>query len=84
MSIGCPSVAFAVGGIPEVVLSGETGRLVPFGDTAALTHAVESLLADRESRTALGRAAQTRARTLFSAAAIVPRYEALYRQVCTR
>ncbi len=84
MSIGCPSVAFAVGGIPEVVVSGETGRLVPFGDTPALTQAVESLLADPERRAALGRAAQARARTLFSAAAIVPRYEALYRQVCAR
>jgi len=30
----------------------------------------------------LGRAAQARARELFSAAVIVPRYEALYRRVC--
>jgi N-acetyl-alpha-D-glucosaminyl L-malate synthase BshA len=82
MSFGCPSAAFDVGGIPEVLVSGETGLLVPFGDTGALTHAVESLLRDPVRRAALGRAAQTRAREHFSAAAIVPRYEALYRQVC--
>jgi L-malate glycosyltransferase len=84
MSLGCPSVAFDVGGIPEVTLSGETGLLVPFGDTAALASAAVSLLTDPARRAALGRAAQQRARGHFSAAAIVPRYEALYRRVCAR
>ena len=82
MSVGCPSVAFAVGGIPEVTVPGETGLLVPFGDTAAMAGAVESLLRDPARRAALGRAAQKRAREKFSAAAIIPRYEALYRRVC--
>ena len=83
MSVGCPSVAFDVGGIPEVVISGETGLLGPFGDTAALAGMVQSLLADSARRATLGRAAQQRAREYFSAAAIVPRYEALYRRVCS-
>jgi N-acetyl-alpha-D-glucosaminyl L-malate synthase BshA len=83
MSIGCPSVAFDVGGIPEVVLSGETGLLVPFGDTGAMAGTIQSLLADPARRTTFGRAAQLRAREHFSAAAIVPRYEALYRKVCS-
>ncbi|SDS09954.1 N-acetyl-alpha-D-glucosaminyl L-malate synthase BshA [Opitutus sp. GAS368] len=82
MSFGCPSAAFAVGGIPEVTRSGETGLLVPLGDTAALAQAVGTLIADPARRAALGRAAQQRAREHFSAAAIVPRYEALYRRVC--
>ncbi len=82
MSVGCPSAAFAVGGIPEVTLSGETGLLLPFGDAAALALAVQALLADPARRAALGRAGQQRARACFSAAAIVPRYEALYRRVC--
>ena len=81
MSVGCPSVAFAVGGIPEVVTAGETGVLVPFGDTGALAAAIQSLLADPARRAALGRAARERARCHFSAAAIVPRYEAFYREV---
>jgi N-acetyl-alpha-D-glucosaminyl L-malate synthase BshA len=82
MCFACPSVAFRVGGIPEVTEDNVTGLLVPFGDTAALVHAVESLIRDPARRTALGRAAQHRARKLFSADAIVPRYEALYRRVC--
>lgn len=82
MRFGRPSAAFAVGGIPEVVTSGKCGLLVPFGDTAALTSAVETLLKKPGLRAKLGRAAQQRARKHFSAAAIVPRYEALYRRVC--
>ena len=81
MSVGCPSAAFAVGGIPEVLLSGENGTLVPFGDTAALAAAVQSLLADPARRTALGAAARERARRHFSAAAIVPHYESFYHEV---
>lgn len=82
MSLGCPSAAFAVGGIPEVTVSGETGFLAPFGDTAALASGMESLLKDPPRRAAMGLAAQKRARQGFSAAAIVPKYEALYRRVC--
>ncbi len=82
MSVGCPSAAFAVGGIPEVTVTGETGILVPFGDAAALAQAAQSLLADAPRRAALGRAAQTRARGRFSADAIVPQYEQIYRDVC--
>ena len=82
MSVGCPSAAFAVGGIPEVTQSGETGHLVPFGDTAALADGVHSLLNDPPRRAALGHSARRRARDYFSAAAIIPRYEALYRRVC--
>ncbi len=82
MSVGCPSAAFAVGGIPEVTVSGETGFLAPFGDTAAMAGGIEALLRDPARRAAFGAAARQRARNLFSAAAVVPRYEALYRRVC--
>ena len=82
MSVGCPSVAFAVGGIPEVTIHGETGLLVPFGKTTALADAAESILRDPARRAVLGRTARVRAREQFSAAAIVPRYEALYRKIC--
>lgn len=84
MSLGCPSAAFAVGGIPEVTISGETGLLVPFADTAALAAGIETLLRDPVRRAALGQKARARAREHFSAAAIIPRYEALYRKICGR
>ena len=82
MNFGCPSVAPAVGGIPEVTISGKTGVLVPFGDVDATARAVESLMKNPAQRRALGSAAKVRARRLFSADAIVPQYEALYRRVC--
>lgn len=81
MSVGIPSAAFAVGGIPEVTVSGETGLLAPFGDTAALAAGIDALLRDPARRAQLGAAAKQRARALFSADAIVPRYETLYRRV---
>jgi len=82
MCFGSPSVSTCVGGIPEVVEDNQSGLLVSSADPDALARAVESLLEDRARRAALGRAAQERARKLFSAAAIVPRYEALYRRLC--
>ncbi len=82
MTFGCPSVAFAVGGIPEVVESGQGGLLVPFGDTVAMARAVESLLADPVRRRALGTAARQRATALFSADRIVGRYVDYYRHIC--
>ncbi|HWA08120.1 MAG TPA: N-acetyl-alpha-D-glucosaminyl L-malate synthase BshA [Opitutaceae bacterium] len=82
MCFGCPSVAPAVGGIPEVIEDGVSGLLRPFGDTAAMARAVEALAADPARRAALGKAARERAKARFSADAIVPRYEALYRRVC--
>ena len=82
MWFGCPSVSTSVGGIPEVVTSGESGLLVPPGDADGLARGVESLLQDSALRARLGSAAQKRAREKFSAEAIVPRYEALYRRVC--
>ena len=82
MCFACPSVAAAVGGIPEVVVSGDSGLLVPPGDADGFARAVESLIRDGGRRAELGSAAKRRARELFSAEAIVTRYEQLYRRVC--
>src|SRR5262245_35463208 len=82
MCFGCPSVSTCVGGIPELVEADQCGALVPTGDVAALTKALETLLDDEERRRTLGGAARARARERFSAEAIVPHYEALYRRLC--
>jgi L-malate glycosyltransferase len=82
MCFGCPSVAAAVGGIPEVVVSGSSGILVEPGNADGFARAVESLISDPARRAALGAAARIRARELFSADAILARYIQLYRRVC--
>ena len=82
MCFGCPSVSTRVGGIPEVVEDNRSALLVPSGDVEALAGALEALIHDEARRSVLGRAAQARARELFSAETIVPRYEALYRRLC--
>jgi N-acetyl-alpha-D-glucosaminyl L-malate synthase BshA len=82
MCFSCPSVATAVGGIPEVVQSGRSGLLLPPGDAEGIARAVESLIGNPGLRSELGAAARRRARELFSAEVIVSRYVELYRKVC--
>jgi N-acetyl-alpha-D-glucosaminyl L-malate synthase BshA len=84
MCFACPSVATHVGGIPEVIEDNVTGILASPGDAEVLARAVEGLILDPNRRVALGQAAKARAREMFSAAVIVPHYEALYRRVCGR
>ena len=83
MYFGCPSVARRVGGIPEVVEEGKNGLLISSDDPDALARAVESLIQEPKRRTAMGLAARQRASEHFSAEVIVPRYEALYKRVCS-
>lgn len=66
MALSRPIVASAVGGIPEMLVDGESGRLVPPGDAAALADAVVALLRDEPRRRALGNAAYTRLTTQFT------------------
>lgn len=61
MQAGLPVVASAVGGIPDAVTDGVTGRLVPPGDPAALAAAVDEVIGDPELALRLGRAARERA-----------------------
>lgn len=82
MCFACPSVARQVGGLPEVIEHGASGVLVNSDQPAELATALDALLADDARRKSLGLAAQKRATELFSADAIVPRYEAVYRRVC--
>jgi glycosyltransferase involved in cell wall biosynthesis len=54
MAHGKPVVASAVGGLPDLVLDGTTGLLVPPGDTVALRAALDRLLGDPSLRRRLG------------------------------
>lgn len=82
MACGVPVIASNVGGLPEVVVDGETGRLAPVGDVDAMAEAALEHLAPDRWRTARA-AAVARARD-FDEALVVPRYEALYQRVLGR
>jgi glycosyltransferase involved in cell wall biosynthesis len=78
---GVPVVASAIGGIPEVVMDGKTGILVPPEDAAALTRAIESVLSDRSGAAARAREARRLVEERFSHGASVSRLLALYDEV---
>ena len=67
MFAGLPVVSTPVGGIPEMVLDGETGLLVPPGDDVAIADAIERILGDDELRRRMGTAARDRAHARFDA-----------------
>jgi glycosyltransferase involved in cell wall biosynthesis len=77
MAAGRPVVAAASGGIPEVVVDGVTGLLVPPGDASALAHAISSLLSDPQAAQVLGTAGRNRARE-FTVSVVVERIERMY------
>jgi glycosyltransferase involved in cell wall biosynthesis len=79
MAAGLPVVASAVGGVPELVVDGETGLLVPPGREEPLASALRSLVRDRDSRTRLGRAGRTRAERMFDLPEFGRAHLALYR-----
>jgi Glycosyltransferase len=67
MFAGLPVVSTPVGGIPEMVLDGETGLLVAPGDDLAIADAIERILGDDELRIRMGTAARERAHARFDA-----------------
>jgi alpha-maltose-1-phosphate synthase len=95
MACQTPVVASAVGGIPEVVVDGETGALVPLELAADdpmspadpdryardLAAAVNRLMADPELRARMGAAGRRRAQERFSWSSIADQTVALYRSL---
>jgi len=77
MKAAVPVVASRVGGLPESVVENETGVLVPPGDAVALAGALERLMDDPALRERLGAAGRERV-PMFTAPAVIPRYEAAY------
>jgi glycosyltransferase involved in cell wall biosynthesis len=81
MACGKPVVATSTGGIPEVVVDGETGFLVPPRDHEAMAEAIVRLLKDTALRARMGAAAIRRVREKFSADRMVQETLRVYRRV---
>jgi glycosyltransferase involved in cell wall biosynthesis len=78
MAAGLPVLASNVGGIPDLVVPGSTGELIPPRNPAAASRILASWAADPSLLPTLGQAAHTRALTAFSLNQMVGRYEALF------
>jgi len=76
---GRPVVAFRVGGIPEVV--GDSSPLYPFGDLTAIAGALDALVKSPNLARELGERGRDHVVERFSAARIIPQYEALYHRI---
>jgi starch synthase len=87
MACGTPVVASAVGGIPEVVVDGETGILVPYSVDAAadlergLADGINALCGDPDRARAMGEAGRRRAVEKFGWDAIARQTVELYRSL---
>jgi glycosyltransferase involved in cell wall biosynthesis len=76
---GRPVVATQVGGVSEIVTSGETGFLVPPGDDSALANALDKILSDEPLRKSMGGRARERSAMDHALSDHVARYVAVYR-----
>lgn len=74
-------IGSTAGAIPEVIAEGETGLLVPPGDSMALAEAVRQLLRDTPLRQHMGLLGRDRLETVFSATQMIEATAALYRRL---
>lgn len=78
MAVETPVVAYAAGGIPEVL--GDCGRLVAEGDRAALADAIVGLIEDEDERRRAAACGRERVRTRHSLEATVEAMRRAYRE----
>lgn len=78
-SCGCPLVAFDTSGLPDLVEHERTGYLARPFDVDDLAHGIRWILESSERRGALSREARARSLRLYSSAAVIPPYMAVYR-----
>lgn len=81
MAMARPIVATQVGGIPEAIIDGENGRLVPPGDPDALCAAIVRTLDDRPTALRMGQLARRTVQDRFNARSVAARYADLYRRL---
>jgi N-acetyl-alpha-D-glucosaminyl L-malate synthase BshA len=84
MACKVPTIATSVGGVPELIEDGVTGRLFPVGDTDSMAKAAIDLLANPEKLEAMAKAGRASAQARYCASRIIPLYEKYYEEVLAR
>ncbi len=84
MAAGLPVVASNIPGNDELVIDGETGFLVPVGDTKLLASRINRLLDEPDLSRRFGQAGQARVRDQFSVEAMVESHVQLYRDIARK
>ena len=84
MAMRCPIVATNVGGVPEVVLDGETGILVPPGDPVPLARGIIQLLKDPSIALKMAECGYQRLKACFDIRETVSKTEHLYKELLER
>lgn len=83
-SFGLPIVATAAGGTGEIVIDGQTGRLVKVGDTHTLGVAIRDLVLDAGLRERLGAGAYEHVRSVFGMDRFVSEFAATYEELLAK
>ncbi|MGI6632810.1 MAG: glycosyltransferase family 4 protein [Bacillota bacterium] len=81
MGAGLPVVSTAVGGVPEAIVDGENGLLVPPRQPKALAQAMVRLAVDPDLAFKMGQSARKRAEELFDAKIMAEKTVQVYREV---
>lgn len=81
MAFAKPVVATAVSGVPEVVVDGVTGLLVPPRSPNLMAEAICCLIADEQLRLRMGQTGYNRYREKFTPETVVPQYVEIYRSL---
>lgn len=84
MACGLPTVASAVGGIPDMLREGESGLLFPFSDTQALAKQLYRLLSDAQLRNAMETRIVVEGRERFHPDSVANQTVAVYREILSR
>ena len=84
MAAGCPVVATAVGGVPDLLDDGVTGLLVPPRDRALLAEAIGRLLENRPLAGAIASRASARALVRFTPGRFAAEMSGLYKRLLRR
>jgi glycosyltransferase involved in cell wall biosynthesis len=81
MACEVPVIASCAGGLPEVVVDGETGCLCPVGDVEGMAAAALYLLGDDDLHRRFAQAGRRRAVERFGQDTVVSRYRSIYQRL---